>query len=312
MGRVASFGSVNVDRVANVDAATLADLRERHEWFPDPGETRAVEQLPDELDEHVGETLLGGKGANQAVAAARAGADSRLLGAVGRDEADDDVLATLADRGVDVSAVESVDAPTGTAYVFVDPDGENYIAISAGANAAVDPDYAHGAVASVREADVLLLQNEVPAEASVALLDALATRDDRPVVILDPAPAPGAGVLVHHPCVDVVTPNETEAAALTDDLADFEGIAIETRGAEPVVVETGSERFEVTPPRASPVDTTGAGDVFAGYLAAELAGDADLRAAVELACAAASTSVEAEGVQRATPDRDAVRRRPSE
>jgi ribokinase len=352
MGRVASFGSINIDRVANVDGATLADLRDRYDWFPEPGETRTVDQVPDALEGHVTGTLLGGKGANQAVAAARAGGESRLFGKVGRDEADHEVLATIADRGVDVSAVGSADVPTGTAYVFVGPDGENYIAILAGANAAVDPAYARDQVAAasddddpdgtdvqgpdgtdieesngtgvdgpdgtgvagpaVTDTDVLLLQNEVPGAATEALLDALAGDASRPTVILDPAPAAGAAPLVGHPSVDVVTPNESEGDALAAALSSFDGVVIRTRGPRPVVVDADTGRFEVTPPPASAVDTTGAGDVFAGYLAAELATGANLRDAVERACAAASLSVEQAGVQRATPDRSGVRRRMDE
>jgi ribokinase len=357
MARVASFGSVNVDRVATVDADTLADLRARDDWFPAPGETRTVEALPPDLDEYVTEVLLGGKGANQSVAAARAGAESHLYGAVGRDatgvDADavergadapgdgdppadgtapgdgddpydggpddggpDDggapgdaagVRGTLADRGVDVSAVEVVDAPTGTASVFVGPDGENHIAILGGANDAVDPAYAHAQVESVRAADVLLLQNEVPRVATDALLTALSGQHDRPTVLLDPAPAEGAADLLRHPAVDLVTPNETEVAALSAELGEFDGTVVRTRGPDPVVVETPTERFEVATPPASAVDTTGAGDVFAGYLGAELARGTDLREAVEWAATAASLSVEASGVQRATPDRETVR-----
>jgi ribokinase len=98
-------------------------------------------------------------------------------------------------------------------------------------------------------------------------------------------------------------------AALADALSTFEGTVVRTRGPDPVVVESPDGRFEVAPPPAAPVDPTGAGDVFAGYLGAELARGAALRTAVEWACAAASLSVESAGVQRATPDRAAVRRR---
>jgi ribokinase len=316
MGRVASFGSVNRDRVAAVDGETLDALAERYDWFPGPGATRRVESLPEDLDAHVTETLLGGKGANQAVAAAAAGAESHLLGKVGSD--DEEVRDRLADRGVDVSAVETASAPTGTAYVFVGPDGENHIAILGGANDAVDAAYARRQGPRLRDADVLLLQNEVPPAATTALLSDLADAEDRPTVVLDPAPAEGAEPLVGHPCVDVVTPNEPEAAALTDALTSFDGAVARTRGADPVVVETPAASVEVAPPPASPVDTTGAGDVFAGYLGASLAalapragrstGIETLRAAVEWACTAAALSVGTAGVQRAIPERATVDR----
>lgn len=306
MGRVASFGSINRDRVIEVDGGTLADLRGRYDWFPGPGETRAVESVPPAMAEHVTEVLVGGKGANQAVAAAAAGAATRLYGAVGEE---DDVRAVLADRGVDVSGVTTADDRTGAAYVFVGPDGESHVAIVAGANGTVDPAYAREQAGAVADADVLLIQNEVPAAATVALLDDLAGRPARPVVVLDPAPADGAAALVDHDCVDVVTPNESEAAAVEDTLAQFQGTVVRTRGPDPVVVTTGSDRFEVTPPPADPADATGAGDVFVGYLAAELADGIDLLGAVRVAATAASLSVERSGVQRATPDRAAVVRR---
>jgi ribokinase len=306
--RVASFGSVNVDRVCRVDTGTLASLAAAHEWFPAAGETRAVASLPAALDAHVTRTLLGGKGANQAVAAARAGAETAFYGKVGTDEA----VAPrerLAAAGVDTAAVAVADGPTGTAYVFVGPDGENHIALVAGANGAVDPAYAHAHVDAIRRADLLLVQNEVPTAATAALLLAVTGQRDRPTVVLDPAPAEGAAPLLAYGCVDVVTPNEAEAAALADALAAFDGVVCYKHGPEPVEVVGPAGEFTVAPPPATPVDTTGAGDVFAGYLGVELARGTGLRAAVETACVAAACSVEREGVQRAVPDRETVRAR---
>ena len=138
---------------------------------------------------------------------------------------------------------------------------------------------------------------------------ALSGQHHRPTVILDPAPAAGAAALLGDPAVEVVTPSETEAAALAEALSTFEGTVVRTRGPDPVVVESPDGRSEVDPPPAAPVDTTGADDVFAGYLRAELARGAALRTAVGWACTAASLSVESAGVQRATRDRAAVRRR---
>jgi ribokinase len=308
MGTVASFGSINVDRVAYLDVAAATDLESRYDWFPGPGETRSVESVPDEVDGLVDETFLGGKGANQAVAAARADAGASLYGRVGTDHGEFAVLDSIGDYGVDVSAVTVADAPTGTAYVFVTPDGENHIAIVGGANAAVDPAYAHAHVDDLRRVDCLLVQNELPARTLDALFAALDGQHDRPTVVFDPAPPDGAADLLAHPCVDLVLPNESEAAALGDTLDRFDGTVVYKYGPEPVVVETGDgERFSVRPPRVDAVDTTGAGDVFGGYLAAELSRGASLREAVEWACVAGALSVEAEGVQRATPALEAVR-----
>lgn len=308
MGSVASFGSINVDRVAYLDGPAVADLDARYDWFPGPGETRPVESVPDEVDALVDETFLGGKGANQAVAAARADAGTGLYGRVGWDQGAFDVLESIAEYGVDVSPVAVADAPTGTAYVFVTPDGENHIAIVGGANAAVDPAYAHAHVEELRRVDCLLVQNELPARTLDALFTALDGQRGRPVVVFDPAPPDGAADLLDHACVDLVLPNESEAAVLADALDRFDGTVVRKHGPDPVVVEAADgERFSVSPPRVDAVDTTGAGDVFAGFLAAELSRGASLREAVEWACVAGALSVESEGVQRATPTLETVR-----
>jgi ribokinase len=319
--RVVSFGSVNVDHVGYVDGEQVAALAGAHEEFPDPGETRRVEAVPDAVADLASDTHLGGKGANQAVAAARAGADdagvdAAFLGKVGTDADEWAVLETLADRGVDVSGVAVADRPTGSAYVLVDETGENYILVRAGANGAVDADYVAARADRVRAADCLLVQNELPVatgEAVLALLDDLPD-DERPTVVCDPAPADGAERLVAHPAVDVVTPNETEYAALSASgtLDDFDGVVVQTRGPEDLLVtdrRAGDERsFAVTPPTTKAVDTTGAGDVFCGYLAVELARERPLRGACRTAVAAAACSTEREGVQAATPTRAQVER----
>ena len=354
MPRVVSVGSVNVDHVAYCDAATVDSLSDRYDWFPAPGETVRVESTPSEIEQHVSETHVGGKGANQSVAAALARpatdstggvdtgggdtgggagatppAESVFLGRVGTDDTEWGVRETLADYGVDVSGVGVADCPTGSAHVVVDETGENYIAIRAGANGRVDADYVERHAGTVLSADCLLLQNELPVATGRAVLDLVADAEtDRPTVLLDPAPADGAEHLVGHPAVDLLTPNESEFAWLsgesaapgapdTDLLADFSGVVVRTRGAEDLLVEdrrgdtgvagvAGSETLAVTPPPVDPVDTTGAGDVFAGYLAVELACGQDLRDACRTAVAASARSTEREGVQAATPTRAEV------
>jgi len=308
MGTVASFGSINLDRVAYVDGATAADLDDRYGWFPGPGETRSVESVPADLDALVDETFVGGKGANQAVAAALAETEATLYGQVGPDHGTHGVLHSVAGYGVDVSAVDVVEASTGTAYVFVTPDGGNHIALVGGANAAVEPAYAHAHVEALRRADCLLVQNELPACTLDALFTALDGQGDRPTVIFDPAPTDGAAALLGHACIDLVLPNESETAALADPLDRFDGTVVYKRGPDPVLVDPADgDRFSVEPPRVDAVDTTGAGDVFAGFLAAALSRGASLREAVRSGCIAAALSVEAEGVQRATPTLEAVR-----
>lgn len=204
--------------------------------------------------------------------------------------------------------MEVADAPTGTAYVFVILDGENHIAIVGGANAAVDPAYAHAYVDALRGVDCLLVQNELPTRTLDALFTALDGQRDRPTVVFDPAPSEGPTDLLGHACVDLVLPNEAEAVALADALGRFDGTVVSKRGPDPVVVTTADgERFTVDPPRVDAADTTGAGDVFGGFLAADLSRGASLREAVECACVAGALSVGMEGVQRASPTLERVR-----
>lgn len=305
MVRVVSFGSVNVDRTWAVEEEALSELRERA-WFPEPGETKTVESVPEsELPSGSPSVSLGGKGANDAVAAAGVGADARLVGAVGGDAGEYGVLETLEERGVETSGVrvESGRA-TGAAYVFVAPDGESHVARVRGANAAVDAALVDDARDVIRKADALCLQNEIPTAAMTALLDRL--EPEGPVVVFDPAPVEGAAAVAGHPRVDYVTPNEVEADALEAD-AVADATVVVTRGADDVVVRRGgAEAFRVTPPPAAVEDTTGAGDTFAGALATRLGEGADDRTAVEFAAAASAVATEAVGAQAAMPARDAV------
>jgi ribokinase len=314
MHDVVSLGSVNVDRVARVTADTLAALESEYDWFPAAGETVSVESIPSSLDEYVDETDVGGKGGNQAVAAARAGADTAFLGAVGADHEQFGVLETLAGYGVDVSRVRVTEGPTGTAYVFVDETGENRIPILAGANDAVTPAYATDQLDVLGAAGAVCLQNEIPVETADHVLSTLDDRPpgERPIVVFNPAPAAGAEPLLGHPSLSVVVVNESEAAALADELAATPATVVETRGGESVSVDSTADdgrddaSFTLTPPSVSPVDTTGAGDTFVGYLAAGLAAGDPIRAAVERAVVAASLSTEAAGVHAAVPSADTV------
>lgn len=302
---VVSLGSVNVDHTGYLSDDAVTALERQYDWFPDPGETVSVESVPGALRDRLTDVSLGGKGANQAVAAAQAGAETAFVGAVGDDAERYDVRDSLTARGVDVSEVARVDGPTGSAYIVVDEAGENRIAVLAGANAAVDREFVRERVDVLRDATCLLLQNEIPTEGVEWLLDRLADDPEAPTVVVDPAPAEGAEPLVSHEAVDITVPNETEYEALSDALDSFEGTVVVTRGADPVRV-VGPESFEVTPPPADPVDTTGAGDVFAGYLAATVAADGSLRTAVERGMAAGALATETEGVQEAVPDPEAV------
>lgn len=303
---VVSLGSVNVDRVWHASASELARLAERYEWFPEQGETVEVEALPDEFADAYDEVRGGGKGANQAVAAANGGAAATMLGKVGPDQGEFGVLDDLRAAGVDVARVGTASEPTGTAHVFVDPQGDNRIVVRAGANGAVDRAYVGERYDAIRSADCLLLQNEIPADPVVDLLAALADDPDRPTVVLDPAPAAGAERLLGYGAVDYLTPNEAEYAALRSALGAFDGTLVRKRGGDDVIVENG-ERFAVTPPSVDAVDTTGAGDVLNGFLAARLATGASVREAVEVAVVAGSLSTRETGARGGVPTLAEVR-----
>jgi len=306
MPRVLSLGSVNVDRVDTVTCAERASFEDRYEWFPDRGETVEVDSVPSGFGDDPDEVRHGGKGANQAVAAARADAAATLLGRVGPDHDEFGILSALDGEGVDTSRIDIASAPTGTAFVFVGPAGDNSIVLRPGANGTVDESYIDEQYEAILAADCLLLQNEIPVEPVAALLTELAGESVRPTVVLDPAPATGAERLLGHGVVDYLTPNETEYEALTSYLDDFDGVLVRKRGGDDVIVE-GAAEFTVTPPTVEVADTTGAGDVLNGFLAARLADGASVRAAVETAVVAGTLSTRAVGARGAVPTLSAVR-----
>lgn len=311
MPDIVSLGSINVDLVRTVESTELAELADRYPWFPPAGATIEIDTSPDGFETDACEQFLGGKGANQAVAASKGGAETTLLGKVGTDQADYGVLESLRDAGVDVDGVATSSNTTGKAYIFVDETGENRIGIVEGANGAVGPAYVHDRYHEIQSAECVLLQNEIPATAMHALLDALDDEDesDRPTVILDPVPTAGIEAYFSHESIDIVTPNEVEYRALEGILDAFDGIVIRTQGPDDVVVTLadGSD-FTVSPPAVTVADTTAAGDVFTGFLAARYARGDELRAAVEIAAVAASLSTTEDGAQQSIPSMDAIRR----
>ena len=288
----------------------------------------SVRRLPAAGETVTGGTFArhgGGKGANQAVAAARAGARVALVGAVGADDLGDKALRELADEGIDVSAVTRLDdVPTGVAAIVVDERGENLIAVASGANAELRADQVAAALArltddSSRAASqdppgrrgVILLGHEVPEAAVEAGIDAV--RRAGWVAVLNPAPA---RALPDDVADVVLTPNAAEARVLaeeTDVEAAARALAARTRA--PVLVTLGAdgallvdgERAERLPaPQVEVVDTTGAGDAVNGALAAELAAGRPLRAAVRFAMTAAALSTRSAGARAGMPRRDEV------
>jgi ribokinase len=282
---IAVVGSINLDLVVAV---------ERH---PAPGETVVgadCRQLP------------GGKGANQAVAAARLGAQVAMVGRVGADAQGAWLREGLWTEGVGVEHVrEDRQAPTGVALIAVDARGENTIVVSPGANARVDARDVAAASEVVSGAEVVLVQHEVP-QAAVAA--AIATAGG--TVVLNPAPARGLAAPV-----DVLVPNRGELETLAGGRGDpvtlarsitGAGAVVVTLGADGAVVVEGDRAERVRAPHIEAVDTTGAGDAFCGALAEAIAGGASVVEAARWAVRVAAASVTRPGAQGGLPRREDV------
>ncbi|WP_426309886.1 ribokinase [Cellulosimicrobium sp. E-16] len=292
-GRVVVVGSANVDLVVDVP---------RH---PGGGETILGGDL---------RRNPGGKGANQAVGAARAGgADTTFVGALGHDDAADLLLASLDRGGVRTDLVERVDAPTGTALITVSPDGENAIVVAPGANSHVTVGAAQAE--RIAAADVVLAQLEVPLDVVRA---AAAARRPGALLVLNAAPSRDLPDDLWD-TIDVLVVNEHEAADLagptegeTDPsslvsllLLRVPAVVVTLGGRGSLVAEHlpgGKLLTDVPAIPVEAVDTTGAGDTFCGVLAAALARGADLPDAARLAAAAGALAVTRPGAQDAVPD----------
>jgi ribokinase len=299
MPRVCVIGSANVDY-----AVTLPRL-------PRPGETVTGGDLLRDL---------GGKGANQAVAARRLGAEVRMLGGVGADAAGDEIRARLSALGIGVDGLVTVPAATGAALIFVDAAGANQIAVAPGANHALTVEALTPHVEAIEWAEVVVCQLELPL---LVVRWALGEAGRRGVpAILNPAPAQPLDDellrLVHY-----LTPNEGEAGRLSGvevtglETARTAGERLVERGARVVIITLGSEgalvcggesavHYPAFPVTA--VDTTAAGDAFSGALAAGLAAGGTLEQALPLANAAAALACTRRGAQSSLPDRPAVER----
>lgn len=265
--------------------------------------------------------VLGGKGANQAVAAAKAGARTYLVGCVGNDVFQPLVRGSLQSYGVDLGYVRTVTGATGVAHIRVDASGENDIVIVPLANSKLDERQVDRAIGELAgHAAVLLTQLEIPVR--IAEHAIRAGRAAGMTVILDPAPASRLSDDIW-PFIDVVTPNETEAGRLSGvSVVDREsaaaagkwfcdrgtGTAIVTLAANGAVQVTSAQAvcFEAYP--VDPVDTTAAGDAFAGYLGAALAAGAGLDEAIPRAMAAGALTVTKRGASPSLPGRADVER----
>jgi ribokinase len=293
--RIVVVGSVNMD--ISVPVAFL----------PKPGETVSGGNA---------ELSLGGKGANQAVAAARLGAKVSFIGTIGSDPFGDAARVALSDEAVDLSGLSVVpDASTGVALITVANSGQNIITVSPGANAALSAAQVRAASHQWTDKTVLLLQNEIPTATSFYAAQLMKKAGG--TVVCDPAPAAGfdLDILAH---VDVVTPNETEASALTDiaivDRASAHAAAraLVLKGAAAAIVKLGVDgcvfagKFGegyVPALRVIATDTVAAGDCFNGALAVALSEGFPFQEAITFASKAASLSVTRRGASRSMPYR---------
>lgn len=284
MPRIFNLGSINADHAYRVAR------------IPRPGETLSASGLT---------TGLGGKGANQSVAAARAGGQVIHVGAVGPGAGP--ILSRLDAFGVDTARIREVETPTGHAIIAVDDEGENAIIVFGGANVALGEDDIATGLADAGAGDFLLVQNETSGQVGAARL----ARDRGCRVIYSAAPFDADAVAAVLPHVSILMMNEGEA----EELRSATGRAPDELGLDGVVVTLGAkgarwighnEAVEVPGVRVDPVDTTGAGDTFAGYFAAGLAEGMDPGAAMRLAAHAAAIQVTRPGAAEAIPARAEV------
>lgn len=302
--RIFVVGSANMDMVLRIPR------------FPHPGETLAGSDL---------DLFPGGKGANQACAAARLGGDVRFVGCVGTDAFGTQLVQSLRTAGVDVSHVRTTSRASGCASIYVDSNGRNSIVISPGANADVSAEHVAGALQDLDSSDFVLLQLEIPFETVQFTLEVV--KSAGATSILDPAPARRLDRATLQ-LVNLLTPNQTEAGILLgaeylaeeeQDPSDCElkrlGSETLKLGPQAVLFKLGRAGCAIYSDGVAAVvdgfkvkatDTTGAGDVFNGALAVALAEGRPMSAAAQFANAAAAISVTRSGAQPSIPRRDEV------
>ncbi|WP_075183373.1 ribokinase [Pantoea sp. 1.19] len=299
-GKLAVLGSINADHILNLPA------------FPRPGETLQGDHY---------QVAFGGKGANQAVAAGRAGAQLSFIACVGDDAIGERIRQQLVQDKIDTAPVSVIAGEaTGVALIFVNAEGENVIGIYPGANAALTPERVRAQQATIADADALLMQLETPLESVMAA--AKIARAHGTQVIVNPAPAcalPDSLLAM----IDVITPNETEAEALTGVRVDSDEKAAEAaqilhhKGIGRVLITLGSRGVwfseqgrgeRIAGFRVKAVDTIAAGDTFNGALLVALLEQQPLPAAIRFAHAAAAIAVTRRGAQPSVPWREEIDR----
>lgn len=300
MNKLVVLGSVNADHVLQVAS------------FPRPGET---------LHGHSYSVIPGGKGANQAVAAARLGADIAFIASVGDDSFGREIRESFAREGMNIDAVMiEENTPTGIAMIQVAATGENSICISAEANGCLSPARLEPHNHLIENADTLLMQLETPLETIEAAAKIAKQSGTR--VVLNPAPAQSLSDDLLQ-LIDMITPNETEAELLTgvkvEDVTSAQKAAdvLHTKGIKQVLITLGSQGVWVSQDgkgkqvpgfRVDAKDTTAAGDTFNGALLTNLQEGRDTEEAIRFAHAAAAISVTRMGAQTSIPHRREVER----
>ncbi|MGG5373274.1 ribokinase [Enterococcus sp. AZ196] len=279
--KVVVVGSINLDLVVQADR------------FPKVGETMFGTDS---------KMLPGGKGANQAVAAARLGAEVTMVGCVGNDAYGEIVLKNFQENQVDVSCVKKVAEPTGVAYITI-AENDNSIILVQGANACVDRSLIDASKAQILAADIVITQCEIPLNTIEYLIDLCAENDV--CLVLNPAPAPEIDP-AHLVKVAFLTPNEIEINQLFEQEAEsvlqkYPNQIIMTYGANGVRYHDGEKIVEISSYQVPVVDTTGAGDTFNAAFAVAFGQKQDLAAAIDFANLAASKTVQGLGAQSAMP-----------
>jgi ribokinase len=292
------MGSINQDFVLKVERR------------PQPGETVTNAKLS---------THNGGKGANQAAAAALLGASVAFLGRVGDDEFGEPLVQALQEKGIDTSLVERASGnSTGAAFITVTPDGENAITVAPGANRSLTPEDVDAAADAIGDARVFVAQMEIPVQSVLRAVEVAAEQGTRALVNLAPTFEVPQELLEK---LDPLVVNEHEAAFLLG--RQVEGVdgalsaapellssgprsAVITIGEDGAVLADGESVDHLPAPEVEVVDTTGAGDAFVGALATQLARGASLREAVAYAVRAGAAAVTKEGAQGALPTPEVV------
>ena len=298
MSDVFVLGSINQDFVLKVERR------------PEPGETVTNAELS---------THNGGKGANQAAAAARLGASVAFLGRVGDDEFGEPLVQALEEKGIDTTLIKPASGtPTGAAFITVTPDGENAITVAPGANRSLTPGDVEAAADEIGGAGVFVAQMEVPVQAVLRAVEVAAEKGTRALVNLAPTFEVPRELLEK---LDPLVVNEHEAAFLLG--REVEGVkgalsaapelltsgprsAVITIGEDGAVLADGESVEHLPAPEVDVVDTTGAGDAFVGALATQIARGASLQEAVAYAVRAGAAAVTKEGAQGALPTPEVV------